>query len=629
MKVQISLSEQSSDYRRMAPSSIAQAYRLFMQDRGAPERLSAMTNPNVAESNYVKIIKDLYRFLTEHDFDCKVYEAHGYRGSVRQPMSDDLRDLFRKGPESEARRNVTHAVILHNQMIIDPCHCRLGPGYVGKDSYPKNEFFNKWNSWLEVSDIMKMKPHVVKEMMARLQKGLPLGNPAVAGVREMVAICAAKEVPTRKYTWFTYNGSKGVSLGKGKSQVMLRRGMLYAAVQVSRSKDQYVVQDGDRQCVVLVDLAASDRILERSSQYKGKKPRLSSTQNQNKARQTKAANVPKLGASARPKAKQKPKAKQNRVAVEVPQHPDAEPDDRDVSLTDIPELEYDHGFEHEFLDRIQSLSAVTDEERAMILTVRPDHYDRYVYNGRRAMVLKQTKGLAFPNKTGKHRVEPNELRLAPGDDFWYVVIGDREFVVKGSAMVEVDDKTFDKISAASKAVPLRTQIKESRAALKDVERKFAPAHSQKWYRDMFKTMRPGMERTLRSAVKYIVKNRADASELKIVPVNKDAGTAVGFETEVVIGPDRFADLGFELVNAGTYMYIRAYLRVDRATKLSDVDRDVGKPIVTEMKRVLNVILKRTEERYGVTAERPPTFNRALFAAGKESGVSINYSSKVM
>lgn len=142
--------------------SLAHAYKRFFEIN--PKYKLVLSSASAADMMHASVVRDLYKFLVANDLDADVYLGKHYKGSLRDP-SPRIEDAVKKVGEEAVKKSIQHAVIKVNQLVVDPCFKRLGPGYSTIDNFPFREFTPHFGNALNIKHLVGMTPEKMLDIL--------------------------------------------------------------------------------------------------------------------------------------------------------------------------------------------------------------------------------------------------------------------------------------------------------------------------------------------------------------------------------------------------------------------------------------------------------------------------------
>lgn len=233
-----------------------------------------------ADKAYPGLVKRLLAILTKDQFPAKLLK-------VSRPRFKLDKATVAPSLEKELPHKIDHAVVVVNNLVLDPCRLRLGSHYDVPTDYAKRVLTSFWDHEQDVTKISQLTPEEVKEMMLHHKPETVIGQREGGGEMEeyqfdgivprtgtkqhhslntqLIAESAA--ISVEKYVWMKYKGARAVNLTGSDMKIVPEAVFGVRAIRGS-DNDEYVLMTTSQK--VKVHYTISNRILNKSAEYKGK-----------------------------------------------------------------------------------------------------------------------------------------------------------------------------------------------------------------------------------------------------------------------------------------------------------------------------------------------------------------------
>lgn len=138
------------DWADQDVNTVARVYQKFLFQNARAR--AALDNVEAASAGWVSLVKELYKALRDRDYDAEIVEFRGAKFPLTR-VSTRLTQSSKEHGAIQVSKTLTHGAVRVGGLIIDPCHRRLGTGYLGKDNYMLNEVTRKW---AEIKNVSKL-----------------------------------------------------------------------------------------------------------------------------------------------------------------------------------------------------------------------------------------------------------------------------------------------------------------------------------------------------------------------------------------------------------------------------------------------------------------------------------------
>ena len=248
--------------------SISDALKEFFKINPMVQR--CLTSKDAAESMNTRATKLLYRFLKNYGLEPRILVGTGFKKKLSNVSSSITRKIAELGGY-EVRQSLSHAVVKVNDMCIDVTHLRLGDNYEPY-SFPHKNLQQYWESITDMSKFAEMSASQVRNLVqsqrvstqgGRYAGGLNSGDSVYA---ESVS-AAAPDLTT--FTWFRFRGLRKTKIVSGAKTFEIQPKGIYGVKEYTRQNDRVILMD-DISKVYIVEIAVSEKVMARSSPYKGK-----------------------------------------------------------------------------------------------------------------------------------------------------------------------------------------------------------------------------------------------------------------------------------------------------------------------------------------------------------------------
>lgn len=139
------------------PETLAGIVNHFLQnDKQAKQ---ANVSAEEADAVFPSLPKRVRAVLQHEGFEAKLIRCFGFKKKVNSTAADRVQEV----PPG----HIDHAVVIVNQISIDPCRSRMGDVYEVPPTYNKSELDKFWFDQKDVTTLAALAPEGARELLQR------------------------------------------------------------------------------------------------------------------------------------------------------------------------------------------------------------------------------------------------------------------------------------------------------------------------------------------------------------------------------------------------------------------------------------------------------------------------------